>query len=105
MRNYPYRLCELYLLAWTQRGYEVAIKDAAAKLREDIIPNVHTIGEISFRKSLEDLRNQIEIVPRFAEVPIVSGVRGWNDTEYSKPWSAKFLARRLAQLIAPSLWI
>jgi hypothetical protein len=105
MRNYPYRLCELYLLAWTRRGYETVIKGIYPKLRNDIIPNTHTIEETLFRGLVDHSFGSITIVPRFNVVPVVQGVRGWDNSLYSKSWSPKLAARRLAHILMPSLWI
>ena len=105
MRNYRYRLCELYLLAWTRPGYEAAIKGIYPKLRNDIVPNVHTIEETLFRRLLEQSFGAINVVPRFKVVPVVQGVRGWDNSPYSTAWSPKLAARRVANIFVPSLWI
>jgi len=105
MRNYPYRLCELYLLAWNMRGYEAVIKGVYSHLRNDIVPNKHTIEETLFRQILDRSFEHINIVPRFKIVPIVHGVRGWDNSQYSKKWSIKIATRRLANVFVPSLWI
>lgn len=105
MRNYPYRLCELYLLAWNNRGYESAIKGIYPKLRNDVVANLHTIEETLFRRLLEQTGDAINVVPRFNVVPIVEGVRGWDNSPYSSAWSPKLAARRLANMFVPTLWI
>ena len=105
MRNYPYRLCELYLLAWTDRGYEAAIKGIYPKLRNDVVSNIHTIEETLFRGLLEQSRGTINVAPRFDVVPVVQGVRGWDNSPYSTAWSPKLAVRRLANIFVPSLWI
>jgi hypothetical protein len=105
MRNYPYRLCDLYLMAWTWRGYEAAIKGIYPKLRNDVIPNRLTIEEFSFRNLIDPLFGTINVVPRFKVAPLVHGVRGWNNTPYSRPWSFKIMARGFAHKFLPSLWI
>jgi hypothetical protein len=105
MRNYPYHLCELYLLAWTRRGYEAVIKGNYPKMRNDIRPNTHTVEETSFREVIDQSLGSINVVPRFYVVPIVRGVRGWDNSQYSKKWSFKIIARRIAHILVPSLWI
>jgi hypothetical protein len=105
MRNFPYRLCDLYLLAWTRRGYESVIKGIYPKLRNDVIPNAHTIEETLFRKIVDQSSAKVKIVPRFRVVPILRGIRGWNNSQYSNSWSLKIIARRLAHTFIPSLWI
>ena len=104
-RNYPYRLCELYLLAWNCRGYRAVIQGIYPKLRNDVIQSRITMEETSFRNVIDSSMDTITVVPRFNVIPIVSGVRGWNNTPYSVKWSPKLIARRLAHLLVPSLWI
>jgi hypothetical protein len=105
MRNYPYRLCELYLLAWTRRGYENVIRGVYPRLRNDIVPGAHTIEETLFREILERAAGQVRLVPRLRSVPVVEGTRGWDNSRYSNAWSAKVALRRVANLIVPSFWI
>jgi hypothetical protein len=105
MRNYPYRLCELYLLSWSRRGYEVLIKNIYSKLRNDVNPNEHTIEETLFRELADQSREKINIVPRFKIVPILEGFRGFDNRQYRNAWSIKTAARRLARIFLPSLWI
>jgi hypothetical protein len=105
MRNYRYRLCELYLLAWNSRGYEAVIKDVFPKLRNDITPGAITVEETLFRKEVDKADETINVVPRFKVIPIISGVRGWDNRNYSTKWSFKNVARRVAHFVLPSLWI
>ncbi len=45
------------------------------------------------------------ITPRFRTVPIVEGVRGWNNRTHSDAKGAKIRLRRVANVLAPWLWI
>jgi hypothetical protein len=105
LRNYPYELCELYLLAWNSFGYETILKGIYPSLRNDIIPKRHTIEETLFRDLIDRSSKKVNIVPRFRAVPIVEGVRGWDNSQYSNAWSMKIAVRRLANTFVPSLWI
>jgi len=106
MRNYPYRLCELFLLSWNSRGYESAIRNIYCKLKNDSIPGVHTIEETIFRELLIQKSADVHIVPRFKVVPLVDGIRGWNNSRYSEGgWSPKNITRRVANRVVPWLWI
>lgn len=106
MRNYPYQLCDLYLLAWNKRGYEAAIKGAYMKLRNNILEGQHTFEETSFRKIIEGLPADVHVVNRYRQIPLIDGVRGWNNTSYSsRPWHLKILMRRVAATLLPGLWI
>lgn len=81
-RNYPYRLCELFLMAWNHRGYKLAIKEIYNNLKNDIVSGRHSIEETLFRKHIDQLDNKINIIPRFLQVPMIQGVRGWNNSNY-----------------------
>ena len=106
MRDYRYPLCELYLLAWNRKGYESAIRGVYTKLRNDITSGQHTVEEGLFRKVIEALPADVRVVKRFRQVPLVDGVRGWNNTSYSsRPWHMKILVRRIARTLLPWLWI
>lgn len=105
MRNYPYRHCELYLLGWTHRGYEAAIKGVYHKLGNDILPHVLSNEEASFRNLVDHSFEAINIVPRFKVLPVVRGVRGWDNKPYRKRRSFQMTARQLVHILIPSLWI
>jgi hypothetical protein len=47
----------------------------------------------------------INIVPLFKIVPVVQGVQGWDNRQFSNLWSIKIAAKRLANIFIPSLWI
>ena len=105
MRNYPNRLCELYLLAWTRRGYEALIRGVYPKLKNDMVDGRVIVEETLFRKVADDAGQEKIVIPRFKVNPIIHGIRGWNNAEYSKKWSFKGFTRRLASRIIPGLWI
>jgi hypothetical protein len=105
MRNHPYRLCELYLLSWNSRAYNRVIKGIYPKLRSDIVPGKFSIDETLFRKEIDQAADRISVVPRFRDIPVISGVRGHDNRDYSKRWSMKNLARKVSHRLLPSLWI
>lgn len=106
MRNHPYRLCELFMLAFTALGYEQVIKGVAPQVRNDIRPGVHTIEETLFRDIVDEKRAAgLSVTPRFRRVPVIEGVRGWNNSAYSDARSAKIQLRRVTNMFAPWLWI
>ena len=106
MRDYPLRLCELYLLAWNARAYRSLVRGMYDELRNDATPGVHTLEETQFRGLVDAARGRLRVVPRFAHVPLIVGSRSWNDRPYAaQPWSPKILARRLAHGLAPWWWI
>ncbi len=105
MRNYPYRLCELYLLSFDRRGYEAAIQGVYEHLRNDIMPGVHSNEEALFRRRVDALPPEITVRRRFATTPVIDGIRAWDNSRYSGAWAPKVLLRRAARVIAPWIWI
>jgi hypothetical protein len=105
-RDYPYRLCDLYLLAWNRHGYEVAIKGNYPLLAENSPPGQYTMPETHFRQIVDGLKKQISVAPRFKTIPEIDGVRGWNNKRYPDRWySPRLLARRAVALLFPWIWI
>jgi len=104
MRNNRSRRCELFMLAWNDKGYETAIEGIAPLLKE--VPIETREPEILFRLHVETLGGQLKIVPRFHHVPLIEARRGWNNQPYSSsPWQGKNLVRAIALKLAPWLWI
>jgi hypothetical protein len=104
-RNYPYRLCDLFLVAWNRRGYERVIRGIHERLRNDLVPGVHSNEEVTFRRIVDALPADIAVHRRFTSTPIVDGVRGWNNARYSAAWTPKVILRRAANVVAPWVWI
>jgi hypothetical protein len=104
MRDYPHKLCELAFLSWTQKGYNTIIKGMAPKLRNDQKPRV--TEEVHFRNLIDrSKKSELIIAPRLRVVPIVEGIRAWDNSRYSNQNSPKILIRRAANILAPWLWI
>lgn len=104
-RNYPQRLCELFLLSFNSRGHKYAIKGMYEHLRNDIIPGVHSNEEIAFRQQVDRFPTDISIQRRFRVTPIISGTRGWDNSHYSGEWHPKIALRRTARVLTPWVWI
>ena len=104
LRNYPYRLCDLYMMSFTPSGYERLIKGAYEYLRNDVVPGKHTDEEMSFRK-LVDGWPKGGVRRRFKHTPLIDGIRGWDNSIYSKAWSPKTLLRRTLNVCIPSVWV
>lgn len=105
-RNHPTVWCELYMMAWSKRGYQELIKDLYPKLANDVVPGQHTFEEVRFREHVDKAPSHLKIAPRFKVVPLIDGTRGWNNSRYSDRWySPKLLARQVAAVLLPSLWI
>ena len=105
LRNYPLRLCELFLMSFTRHGFDTVIRGTYRLLRNDAVPGVHTNEEITFRQLVDAWPPGLAVAKRFEDTPLVDGIRGWNDQRYSGKHSPKTLLRRLARVVAPWLWI
>ena len=94
------------MMAWSKRGYERLIKGLYPNLANDVVPGKHTTEEVRFREHVDAAPRDLKIAPRFKAVPLIDGTRGWNNTRYSENWySPKILARRVAAVLLPFLWI
>jgi len=103
-RDRPYPLCELYLMAWNEKGYQAALAGAAPKLLEH--PGERRMPETFFRQHIDELGKEIKVVPRFRHVPLIEASRGWNNQPYSwRRWQPRILVREAAGWLAPWLWI
>jgi hypothetical protein len=105
MRNYPYRLCELFLLSFNRHGYRSAIEGVYKHLRNDIVPGVHSNEEVLFRKLVDALPPTVSVQPRFASTPLIEGIRGWDNSRYSAAWTPKVMLRQAVHAVAPWVWI
>ena len=105
LRNHPYRLCDLYLLSFNRQGYEGAIEGVYRHLRNDIVPGAHTMEEVLFRRLVDALPGHVRVQRRFRHIPVIEGVRGWNNRRYDGTWDPKLLLRRAVNRVAPWVWI
>jgi len=105
MRNYPFRRCELYMLSWNRRGYDGVIRGVYHHLKNDQ-PGGFRHEEALFRDWVDAHRDRVRVVPRFRQVPLIEGFRGWNNSAYGDGlWSKKALARQFSKVFLPWLWI
>jgi hypothetical protein len=100
-RNWPLRWTDLYLLRWNLRAYHAVIRGAYRRLRQDDSP---TSPEQHFRALIDGHAGGLHIVRRFRQVPRIAGVRGFDNRRY-QAMRPKWLAREVAQRLAPWLWI
>lgn len=104
-RNYPERLCDLYLMSFNKHGHAAAIEGVYKHLRNDVVVGHHANEEASFRRLINRLPQNVTIVRRFNVTPVIDGTRGWNNTQYSGNWHPKTIVRKGMQLLAPWVWI
>jgi hypothetical protein len=100
-RNLPLRWLDMYLMRWNRRAYRGLIEGVYHALRQDASP---TSAEQRFRALVDRHDGGLRIVRRFAQVPRIEGVRGFDNREYRSMWSTHLL-RRAARRLAPWVWI
>jgi len=100
-RNFPIPWMDMYLMRWNRRAYDALIHGVYRRLRQDDTP---TSAEQHFRALIDSHAGGLHIVRRFRQVPHVEGVRGFDNGVY-QAMRHKWLARALAQRVAPWLWI
>jgi hypothetical protein len=104
-RNFPYRLVEQYLIAWRFSAYEKHLKGIYEQFKES---EQKRFGEQVMRDLFDrEALGPINLIPRFAHLPRVQGVRGWDNQAYSEGLinRLKQLAREITHRATPWLWI
>jgi hypothetical protein len=96
------RWMDLFLLAWTSTGYEAVIKNIYHQLRAD----QHGEAEVRFRELLKKTPRHVTVIDRYATVPLIDGVRGFDGQNFSQGANLwKYYSRRLALRLMPKLWV
>jgi hypothetical protein len=102
-RDWPGRWADMYLLAWSPRGYRKLLAGISEHLREDVN---RSSPEVRFRDVVEAAPAGVKVVPRFRATPRIDGVRGADNRGYSQGRNiAKFYLRSACQIVAPWLWV
>ena len=106
MKNYPLRWMDMRLIAWRPEIYNLVFSGIADELNE-------RMGEIAMRDYLpqrvanvtstgQDLR----FIQRFRSEPLVDGIRGYDNRNYSLGRNlAKFYVRTISRILLPWYWI
>lgn len=100
-RDHPKRWLDMYAMCWNQRAYAGLIRGVYRHLRQDDTP---VSAEQRFRVLLDNHRSSLRVVRRFAVVPRVDGVRGFDNRPYSTLWR-QHAARVVAHRLLPWVWI
>ncbi|MFO1207029.1 MAG: hypothetical protein U1E63_15130 [Burkholderiales bacterium] len=100
-RDFPTRWLDMYLMRWNRRAYVELIQGLYHQLCQDETP---TSAEQRFRQIIDRASPSLRIVRRFAHVPRIDGVRGFDNRPYGT-MQRKYLARVIANHFTPWLWI
>jgi hypothetical protein len=99
MKDHPRRWMDMRLMAWTSTGYDRIFRGVA----DDLDAKTH---EILMREYLPKRAQGARLVPRFSKEPFVDGVRGWDNSNYSKGSKLlKCYVRSVGRVLAPWYWI
>lgn len=99
MKNYPMRWADLRLMAWTAIGYDQVFRGIA----DDLGAAIH---ETVLRDYLPKRAKGERMVLRFCREPLVNGIRGFDNRNYSKGRNfIKFCARSAGRVLVPWFWI
>jgi len=105
VRKLPKPWVDLYLLAWTQKGYTTCLKGIYPQLRTQYaIAEAHP--EEMFVDLLGHFPKNVVVAQRICPSPQIIGVKGADNKNYLAGRNLfKFYLRSLGQKIAPWLWI
>ena len=104
LRKIPKRWGDMFLLGWTLKGYQACLHNIHHKLIADEAGLIQP--EEVFIDLLEHSAKDIKLVGRFNLTPLVDGVRGSDNQNYSQGRSLwKFYLRNIGCKLFPWLWI
>jgi hypothetical protein len=106
MKNHPLRWMDMRLMAWQPQIYQILLSGIADELNE-------RMGESIMREylpqrvaQLKASGREIKFIQRFRNEPLVDGIRGSDNRNYSFGRNlAKFYVRTIARTFLPSYWI
>jgi hypothetical protein len=103
-RNYPGRVTDQYILAWRVGIYLRYLKGVYDHLKENEIMYSEQLMREFIDKSHFD---SLCVVPRFTRVPIIQGIRGSDNGDYSAGIKnrGKLFLRQITNRAFPWLWI
>ena len=105
-RNFPKHWTDMYLLAWTLRGYQACLNNVYHKLKTNVpeVPQGVAAEEL-LRNWLTQTPENIKLVRRFNVTPEIYGTRGADNKGYSTDNFWKFYVRNTIRLLFPWVWI
>jgi hypothetical protein len=100
-RDVPMRWADMYFMGWTKASYKTTLLGVAERIKEG---SGRPSAEVRFRQLIDELAQRRPVQRRFAEPPVVVGVRGWDNQPYEQQRGKRLLRQVLAR-VAPWLWI
>ncbi len=100
-RDIPMPWIDLFVLCWNKQAYSEFLDAIYLHLRES---SLHGPCEQGFRKLIDAKNLKSNIVKRFRTIPQLEGYRGIDGHRY-ETMDLKLQMRKLANIVAPWLWI
>lgn len=104
-RDYPVRWTDQYVQAWRVGIYATHLKGLHEYFKET---KTGKNSEQVMRELIDQgYFKSLHVVPRFTHVPIIEGVRGWDNQQYGAGLKnrGKLRIRQIANRVLPWLWI
>jgi hypothetical protein len=104
-RKIPKPWTDMFLLAWTAKGYESCIQGLYPQLKTDYDAEFKHPEEM-FIEILQGMSKDVKIFRRFKQTPRIDGVKGADNQNYLKGRNLlKFRLRALSNRVFPWIWI
>ncbi|MCF8374372.1 MAG: hypothetical protein K9H64_22305 [Bacteroidales bacterium] len=102
-RNFPMPWADMFFIAWNKGFYFWHFDKLYEKFKMD---ENGEAPEVSFRKYLTGIQNEIKLIPRYKTIPAVDAAKAMNNQSYQGfANKSKFYARVIMNKILPWLWV
>ena len=106
MRDFPRRWVDMYLMAWSKRGFDVFLREAGEAIRVGLPTSAAGVSpEELLRVWLDARRSAGVLIPRFRHTALIDGIRGYDNRSYAEANRWKTVLRRAMLRTAPHIWI
>ena len=100
-RDLPRAWADMYFMGWRKRAYAGTLAGAAGRLREDLHGRS---SEVELRKLIDEKAKSMRVARRFAAVPQLSGIRGFDNRRFEEQ-GIKTSVRVVLGRLMPWVWI
>ena len=99
MKDRPLRWMDMRLMAWTPNGYDRVFLGVADSIGRNF-------NERAMRENMPEHLDGVTLVRRFRNEPLIDGIRGYDNANYSRGVNLlKFYVRSAARICVPWFWI
>ncbi len=102
-RNYPIRWADMFLISWSKSFYFSYFDTIYTNFKMD---ETGEAPEVSLRKYLSGIQQEIKLVPRYVSIPKVEAAKAMNNQSYQGFTNkVKYYLRSFINKAFPWLWI